>query len=134
MQQPVAVPTADPSNLPPPYEEVPPLEQSVPSPAVVHTSTITSSLAVALHRDPGLRPIACRFGGHCSVMFTGAESVATIRQHLQTAHGVEVHPEASSQPVGCPWIAEDGDGCPDTIRTSGMAKHLRDVHISKLVR
>ena len=107
--------TAPPSYLPPPYEDAPPVLQVEPAPAA-------ASIREA-------RPIACRFGGDCGMMFTGLESTATIRQHLQTAHGVEVHSEASSQPVRCPWAAEDGAGCSATIRTSGLAKHLRDVHL-----
>lgn len=140
MQQFATVPTIDPSyHLPPPYAEV--LQpEAHPSPAASRTGNVTvtsgcaiafdtvaPSLAVALHRE--VRPVACRLGGDCNLVFTGVESATTIRQHLQMAHGIEVRAEGLTQLVRCAWVGEDGTACPATIRTSGMAKHLREVHL-----
>ena len=104
------------SNFPPPYEEALSSTQTEPQPP--ETVAPVSEA----------RPIACRFGDDCYTVFTGTESTATIRQHLEVDHGVELHPD-QSQPVRCPWRTEDGIRCSATIRRSGLAKHLRDVHL-----
>lgn len=124
MQQFATVPTIDPSyHLPPPYAEV--LQpEAHPSPAASRTGnvTVTSGCAiafdtVALHRE--VRPVACRLGGDCNLVFTGVESATTIRQHLQMAHGIEVRAEGLTQLVRCAWVGEDGTACPATIARVG---------------
>ncbi|KZT64053.1 hypothetical protein DAEQUDRAFT_733157 [Daedalea quercina L-15889] len=50
--------------------------------------------------------------------------MAEIKRHLRAFHSVETRSESADKVVKCLWT-----GCTTDIRTDGLAKHLRDVHL-----